>query len=146
MYRYLRQWAQAVAPVPISIWWPVRYGHPSHWQWSLQLEDTGRQCLQGPITHTAQTTSKSNSCSTLNLQHLWTHGSARGRLYASMGVQKLYKASPTPILYVGLAADVLGRAPLMPLFLLGNSTPTISHQLRQHRSARFPQGLTDAAD
>ena len=56
-----------------------------------------------------------------------------------MGVQKLYASSPTPILYVGLAANVLGRVtvPLMPLFLLGNYTPTIPHQLRQHRSARF---------
>ena len=65
-----------------------------------------------------------------------------------MGVQKLYASSPTPILYVGLAANVLGRVtvPLMPLFLLGNYTPTIPHQLRQHRSARFPYGLADAAD
>ena len=52
----------------------------------------------------------------------------------AMGVQK---PSSTPILYVGLAADVLGRVPLMPLFLLGNSTPTIPHQLRQQRSARW---------
>ena len=29
----------------------------------------------------------------------------------AMGVQKLYKPSPTPILYVGLVADVLGRVP-----------------------------------
>ena len=43
----------------------------------------------------------------------------------AVGVQKLYKPSPTPILDVGLA--VLGRVPLMPLFLLGNSTPTIPH-------------------
>ena len=64
----------------------------------------------------------------------------------AMGVQKLYEPSPTPILYVGLVADVLGRVPLMPLFLLGNSTPTIPHQLRQHRGARFPHGLADAAD
>ena len=34
----------------------------------------------------------------------------------------------------------------MPLFLLGNYTPTIPHQLRQHRGARFPHGLADAAD
>ena len=34
----------------------------------------------------------------------------------------------------------------MPLFLLGNSTPTIPHQLRQHRRSRFPHGLADAAD
>ena len=64
----------------------------------------------------------------------------------AMGVQKLHQPSPTPILNVGLAADVLGCVPLMPLFLLGNSTPTIPHQLRQHRSARFPHGLADAAD
>ena len=64
----------------------------------------------------------------------------------SMGVQRLYKPSPTPILYVGLVADVLGRVPLMPLFLPGNSTPTIPHQLSQHRGARFPHGLADAAD
>ena len=64
----------------------------------------------------------------------------------AMGVQKLYTPSPTLILYVGLAANVLGRVPLMPLFLLGNYTQTIPHQLRQHRSARFPHGLADAAD
>ena len=64
----------------------------------------------------------------------------------AMGVQKLYEPSPTPILSVGLAADVLGHVPLMPLFLLGNSTLTLPHQLRQHRSARFPHGLADAAD
>ena len=61
-------------------------------------------------------------------------------------VQKFYEPSPTPILYVGLAADVLGRVPLMPLFLLGNSTPTIPHQLRQHRRSKFPHGEADAAD
>ena len=64
----------------------------------------------------------------------------------AMGVQKLYEPSPTPILYVGLVADVLGRVPLMPLFLLGNSTPTIPLQLSQHRGTRFPHGLADAAD
>ena len=31
----------------------------------------------------------------------------------AMGVQKLYEPSPTPILYVGLVADVLGRAPAL---------------------------------
>ena len=34
---------------------------------------------------------------------------------------------------------------MMPLFLLGNATPTIPHQLRQHRGARFPHGLADAS-
>ena len=64
----------------------------------------------------------------------------------AMGVKKLYEPSPPPILYVGLFADVLGRVPLMPLFLLGNYTKTIPHHLRQNRGARFPHGLADAAD
>ena len=65
----------------------------------------------------------------------------------AMGVQKLYEPSPTPILYVGLAADAgARRVPLMPLFLLGSSTPTIPHQLLQHRGVRFPHGLAGAAD
>ena len=43
-----------------------------------------------------------------------------GGLMEAMGVQKMYEPSPTPILYVGcgLAAKMLGRVPLMPLFLL----------------------------
>ena len=32
-------------------------------------------------------------------------------------VVKLYKPSPTPILHVGPVSDLLGRVPLMPLFL-----------------------------
>ena len=50
--------------------------------------------------------------------------------------------------YVGPVTNVQGRVPLMPLFLLGNSTPTIPHQLRQHtgRRSRFPHGLADTAD
>jgi len=43
------------------------------------------------------------------------------------GVTKYYEPSPTPILYVGPISNVLGRVPLMPLFLHGNSTPTIPH-------------------
>ena len=68
----------------------------------------------------------------------------------AISVQKLNYPSSTPILYAGIAADVPGRVPLMPwimpLFLLGNSTPTIPHQLSQHLGARFPHGLADAAD
>ena len=56
----------------------------------------------------------------------------------AVGVQELYEPSPTPILYVGPVANVLGRTPLMPLFLLGNSSPTIPHQLRHHRRTRIP--------
>ena len=104
-------------------------------------------CREGPIASMAQTTSKSKSCSTAPSSPWSCPGAALWNLIMeALGVQKLYKPSPTPILYVGLAADVLGRVPLTPLFLLGNSTPTIPHQLRQHWSARFPHGLADAAD
>ena len=44
------------------------------------------------------------------------------------GVTKLYEPSPTPCLYVAPAANMVGRVPLMPLFLAGNSTPTIPHK------------------
>ena len=38
------------------------------------------------------------------------------------GVTKLYEPSPTPCLYVAPAANMVGRFPLIPLFLAGNST------------------------
>ncbi len=40
---------------------------------------------------------------------------------------KLYEPSPTPCLYVAPAENMVGRVPLMPLFLAGNATPTIPH-------------------
>ena len=40
------------------------------------------------------------------------------------GVVKLYDPSPTPCLYVAPAENMVGRVPLIPLFLAGNSTPT----------------------
>ena len=58
----------------------------------------------------------------------------------AMGVQKLYEPSPMPILYVGLVADVLGRVPWMPLFLLGNSTPTIPHSSASTGAPGFHMG------
>ena len=58
------------------------------------------------------------------IQHLEPMVLPGGGPMEAMGVQK---PSSTPILYVGLAADVLGPVPLMPLFLLGNSTPSLRH-------------------
>ena len=46
-------------------------------------------------------------------------------------IRKFYDPSPTPILYVGPISNVLGRVPLLSLFLHGNSTPTIPHQLSE---------------
>ena len=48
------------------------------------------------------------------------------------GVVKLYDPSPIPCLYVAPVANVLGRVPLIPLFLAGNSTPTIPHKFSKH--------------
>ncbi len=67
----------------------------------------------------------------------------------SAGVTKLYEPSPTPCLYVAPAANMVGRVPLTPLFLAGNTTSTIPHKYRQHRDKRssFPAsaGNCDAA-
>ena len=60
---------------------------------------------------------------------------------------KLYESSPTLILYVALCHGelMLGRVPLFPLFLKGNSTPTIPHKLRHLKGSAFQFGNADAA-
>ncbi len=58
--------------------------------------------------------------------------------YPSM--TKLYEPFPTPYLYVAPAANMVGRVPLIPLFLAGNSTPTIPHKCSQHKRSGFPAG------
>jgi hypothetical protein len=60
-------------------------------------------------------------------------------------VLKLYEPSPTPCLYVAPIDHVLGRVPLMPLFLAGNSTPTIPHSLSRFKGSVFRVGCADSA-
>ena len=86
--------------------------------------------------------------STRVLQHLRARGPVLRQPYGSCGRTPLFEPSPTPILDGGLTANVLGRVPLMPLFLPGNSTVTLTipHQLRQHQRGKFPHRLADAAD
>ncbi len=43
------------------------------------------------------------------------------------------------------AANMVGRVPLIPLFLAGNSTPTIPHKYSQHKRSGFPAGTCDTA-
>ncbi len=43
------------------------------------------------------------------------------------------------------ASSMVGRVPLIPLILAGNSTPTIPHQYSQHKRAGFPVGSCDTA-
>ena len=59
---------------------------------------------------------------------------------------KLYEPSPTPILFVAPCNLMLGRVPLFPLFLHGNTTPTIPHSLRSVKRSAFEHGTADAAD
>ena len=40
---------------------------------------------------------------------------------------------------------MVGRVPLIPLFLAGNSTPTIPHMFNTHKDSGFPYGCVDAA-
>ena len=39
----------------------------------------------------------------------------------------------------------IGRVPLLPLFLAGNSTPTIPHKFSKHKVSGFPMGCADLA-
>ena len=77
-------------------------------------------CLEGPITRTARTTSNLIQVQPVFYRTFEPMVLPGGGLMEAMGVQKMYEPSPTPILYVGcgLAAKMLGRVPLMPLFLL----------------------------
>ena len=61
------------------------------------------------------------------------------------GVVKLYEPSPTPCLYVAPVENMVGRVPLIPLFLAGNATPTIPHMYSKKKAAGFPSGCADAA-
>ena len=61
------------------------------------------------------------------------------------GVVKLYEPSTTPCLYVAPVENMVGRVPLIPLFLADNSTPTIPHMFSKRKEAGFPFGCADAA-
>ena len=61
------------------------------------------------------------------------------------GVVKLYEPSPTPCLYVAPVENMVGRVPLMPLFLAGNATPTIPHLSSKRQESGFPLGCADTA-
>ena len=72
------------------------------------------------------------------LQHLRAHCPANGRPYGRYGRTEAVRTLTHAHSVCGLADNVLRRVPLMPLFLLGNYSPTIPHQLCQHWSGRFP--------
>ncbi len=61
------------------------------------------------------------------------------------GVIKLYDPSPIPCLYVAPVTNMVSRVPLIPLFLAGNSTPTIPYLFSKHKGSGFPMGSADSA-
>ncbi len=61
------------------------------------------------------------------------------------GVVKLCEPSPTPCLYVANVQNMMGRVPLILLFLAGNSTPTIPHISSKRKDSGFLYGCADAA-
>ncbi len=58
---------------------------------------------------------------------------------------KLYEPSPTPWLFVAPVENMEGRVPITPLFLAGNSTPTIPHMFGKRKDSGFPFVCADAA-
>lgn len=68
------------------------------------------------------------------------------------GIPMYYEPGPwpdssthLPVMHVAFVENILCRAPLMPCYLQGNSTPTIPYSLRLQRLARFPFGRADTA-
>ena len=49
------------------------------------------------------------------------------------------------LVYFTLIYNVVGRVPLIPLFLAGNSTPTIPHKFSKSKGSGFPLGCADPA-
>ena len=61
----------------------------------------------------------------------------------SNGIRKLYEPSPVPTLYVGRVEDLLGRVPLFPCFLDGNTTSTIPYKYAGRQKQAFQFGCAD---
>ena len=61
----------------------------------------------------------------------------------SNGIRKLYEPSPVPTLYVGRVEDLLGRVPLFPCFLDGNTTSTIPYKYAGRQKQAFEFGCAD---
>ena len=72
--------------------------------------------------------------------HLQTSGTME-----TNGTRKLYEPSPVPTLYVGRIEDLLGRVPLFPCFLDGNTTSTIPHKYAPRQKQAFEYGCADGS-
>jgi hypothetical protein len=59
-------------------------------------------------------------------------------------VLNLFEPGPIQCLYVAPVDHMVGRVPLIPLFLAGNSTPTIPHKFSKHKGSVLPFGCADS--
>ena len=59
------------------------------------------------------------------------------------GMEMVYDAFPDPLLYVDHIDRALCRAPLMPVFIGGNETPTIPQSFAGQQRTHFPYGQAD---
>lgn len=62
----------------------------------------------------------------------------------SNGIRKLYEPSPVPTLYVGSLEDLLGRVPLFPCHLAGNTTSTIPYKYAGRQKQALNSGVQTA--
>ena len=59
------------------------------------------------------------------------------------GMTMVYDPKPKGILFVDYIHRALGRIPLMPCYIHGNSTPTIPQSFRNKKNSQFPHGQAD---
>lgn len=64
----------------------------------------------------------------------------------SAGVKMLYEPSGKKYFFCGLVSDMIGRVPLVPCFIHGNTTPTIPHEYSSLQRTRFNMGRADSLD
>ncbi len=79
------------------------------------------------------------------LEYLWRAQIAYQGAYGGRWSDQAVWTIPNPCLYVANVQNMVGRVPLMPLFLAGNLTPTIPHIFSKHKDSRFPYGCADTA-
>ncbi len=67
------------------------------------------------------------------------------KLYEPNGIRKLFEPSSFSTLYVGRIEDLLGRVPLFPCFIDGNTTSTIPHKYAPRQKQAFEYVCADGS-
>ena len=103
-------------------------------------------CTLRPLTARVDRYNNSPDDIPLDMVFFGTFEDLRLRITGTMesnGIRKLYEPSPVPTLYVGKVEDILGRVPLFPCFLDGNTTSTIPHKYAARQGRDFQFGCAD---